>query len=55
MAKVELEIERDENTKDDIAEKLELVFKSNMVTKEEILHKFVAKDVIKNKMIAITG
>ena len=26
-----------------------------MVTKEELLHKFVAKDVIKNKMITVAG
>ena len=26
-----------------------------MVTKEELLHKFVAKDVIKNKMINVAG
>ena len=26
-----------------------------MVTKEELLQKFVAKDVIKNKMITVAG
>ena len=26
-----------------------------MVTKEELLHKFIAKDVIKNKMINVAG
>ena len=55
MDKIEQEIKRDENTINDIAEKLELVSKTNMVTKEEILQKFIAKDVIKNKMINVAG
>ena len=55
MDKIELEIKRDENTINDIAEKLELVSNTNMVTKEELLQKFVAKDVIKNKMINVAG
>ena len=32
-----------------------MVSKSNMVTKEEFLQKFVAKDVIKNKLITVAG
>ena len=55
MDKRELEIKQDENTIKDIAEKLELVSNTNMVTKEELLQKFVAKDVIKNKMITVAG
>ena len=55
MDKIEQEIKQDENTINDIAEKLELVSKTNMVTKEELLQKFVAKDVIKNKMITVAG
>ena len=55
MDKIELEIKQDENTIDDIAEKLELLSNTNMVTKEELLQKFVAKDVIKNKMITVAG
>ena len=55
MDKIEQEIKQDENTINDIAEKLELVSKTNMVTKEELLQKFVAKDVIKNKMINVAG
>ena len=55
MDKIEQEIKRDENTINDIAEKLELVSNTNMVTKEELLQKFVAKDVIKNKMINVAG
>ena len=55
MDKKELEIKQDENTINDIAEKLELVSNTNMVTKEELLQKFVAKDVIKNKMITVAG
>ena len=54
MDKKELEIKQDENTINDIAEKLELVSNTNMVTKEELLHKFIAKDVIK-KMINVAG
>ena len=55
MDKIELEIKQNENTINDIAEKLELISNTNMVTKEELLQKFVAKDVIKNKMINIAG
>ena len=53
MDKIELETKQDENGIKDIAEKLELVANNNMVTKEELLQKFVAKDVIKNKMITV--
>ena len=55
MDKRQLEIKQDENTINDIAEKLELATKTNMVTKEELLQKFVAKDVLKNKMITVAG
>ena len=55
MDKIEQEIKQDENTINDIAEKLELVSNTNMVTEEELLQKFVAKDVIKNKMITVAG
>ena len=52
---IEQEIKQDESTINDIAEKLELVSNTNMVTKEELLQKFVAKDVLKNKMINAAG
>ena len=55
MDKIEQEIKQDEDTIIDIAEKLELVSNTNIVTKEELLQKFVAKDVIKNKMINVAG
>ena len=55
MDKIEQEIKQDEDTIIDIAEKLELVSNTNMVTKEELLQKFVAKDVIRNKMINVAG
>ena len=55
MDKLELEKRQDDNTLNDIAEKLQLVSNTNMVTKEELLQKFVAKDVIKNKMITVAG
>ena len=55
MDKIEQKIKRDENTINDIAEKIELVSNTNMVTKEELLQQFVAKDVIKNKMITVAG
>ena len=48
-------MKRDENTINDNAEKLEFVSNDNMVTKEELLHKFVAEDVLKNKMITAAG
>ena len=55
MDKIELETKRDEDTINEVAEKLELISNTNTVTKEELLHKFVAKDVIKNKMIDVAG
>ena len=55
MDKIELEIKQDESTINDNAEKLELVSNTNLVTQEEFLQKFVARDVIKNKMITVAG
>ena len=55
MDKNESEIKQDENTITDIAEKLELVSNTNMVTKETLWQKIVAKEVIKNKMITFAG
>ena len=55
MDKIEKEIKRDENTITDFAEKSELVAITSMVAKEELLQKFVAEDVIKNKMITVAG
>ena len=55
MDKIEQAIRQDEDTVIDIAEKLKLVSNFNMVTKEELLHKFIAKDVKKNKMINVPG
>ena len=53
--KKELEVKRDEKTINDIAEKLELTSNTKMVTKEELLLKFVAKNVRKDKMITAAG
>ena len=47
MDKVESETKRAENTINDIAEKLALVANTNMVTREQLLRKFVAKDLEK--------
>ena len=55
MENSDLRTKRDEKTINDIAEKLELKSGTNMVTKEELLHKLVAIDVIKNKMITVAG
>ena len=55
MDKIELELKQDESTKNDIAEKLELVSNTKMVTKEELIQKCVTKDVLKNKMITVAG
>ena len=55
MDKIEQAIKQDEDTVIDVAEKLKLVSNTNMVTKGELLHKFIAKDVIKNKMITVAG
>ena len=48
-------MKQNENTINDIAEKLEIVSNTKMVTKEELLQKIVDKDVIKNKMINVAG
>ena len=55
MDKIEQAIRQDEDTVIDVAEKLKLVSNTNMITKEELLQKFIAKDVIKNKMITVAG
>ena len=55
MDKIEQELNQDESTINDIAEKLELLSNTNLVTKEELLQKFVATVVIKNKMITVAG
>ena len=55
MDKIESEIKRDGNTINDLEEKIELVSNTNRVTKEELSQIFVAKDVIKNKMITVAG
>ena len=55
MDKRESGTKRDGNTIYDIVEQLELVSKTIMITKEELLQKFVAKDVIENKMIPVAG
>ena len=55
MDKIEKAIRQNKDTVLDVAEKLKLVSNTNMVTKEELLHKFIAKDVIKNKMINVAG
>ena len=55
MDKIEQAIKQDEDTVIDVAEKLKLVSNTNTATKEELLHKFIAKDVIKNKMINVAG
>ena len=39
----------------DNAEKLKLISNINMVTNNELLHKLVARDVIKNKMLIVAA
>ena len=53
MEKIEQAIKQDEDTVIDVAEKLKLVSNTNMVTEEKLLQNFVAKDVIKSKMISV--
>ena len=43
MDKIESEIKQDQNTINDIAEKLELVSNNNMVTKEEFYRNLLLK------------
>ena len=52
---MESKVKRFENTINDFAKKLEFVSYTNMVTKEELLREFVAKDVMKNKLITDSG
>ena len=49
MDKIVLEIKRGENTINDSAEKLELKSNTIMITNEELLPKFVVKEVKKTK------
>ena len=46
---MELQLKRDENTINDVAEKLKLIYNTDKVTKEDILHKIVAKYVVKTR------
>ena len=55
MDKIESETKRDDNTKNDIAEQLELVSNTNIITKEELLKKFVATCVLKNNLITVAS
>ena len=55
MEKIELEKKQDENTINNNAEELELVSNTNMLTKGELLQKFVAKDVNEIKIITVAG
>ena len=55
MAELDSEMQREENTVNDFRGKLELVSNTNMITKEELLQKFVAKDITKNKIITVAG
>ena len=48
-------MKKDENTINDIAEKIELVSNTNIVTREEVLRKIKGKDVIKKKMLYVAG
>ena len=54
MDKVESQRKQDENTIFYVAEKLELVSNTNIVTKEESLNKLIAKEVVKAKMLNMT-
>ena len=55
MDKKEKETKRDEILITDFAEKLELVANTIMGTIEKLLHKCVAKYILKNKMITVAG
>ena len=48
MNQVELAIKKNDNTKNEIAEKLELVSNTNIKTKEELIQQMIAKDNVKN-------
>ena len=55
MEKSERQMKQDENTINDIAEKLELVSNTNIVKKEELLHKLIGNDVVEAIMINFAG
>ena len=48
-------MKQDENTVNDFAEKIELASITNIVTKEEILQKLIAKGVVKTEIINVAG
>ena len=50
MDKNELKIKQDENTITDIPEKKEMVYITNMVTKQKVLQQLVVKEVMKTKL-----
>ena len=55
MDKTELQIEQDENTVNDFAEKIVPASNTNNVTKEEKVQKLIGKDVVKTKKINVAG
>ena len=55
MDKIKLQTKQDEKIETDIAEKSELASNTNFVTKEEILQKQFAKDVVKTEMVIVAG
>ena len=55
MDSIELQIKLDETTINDVAEKMELVSNTNIVTKEEVLHKLKVKNMIKTKLLHVSG
>ena len=55
MDKIEIQIKQDEDTVNDIAEKIELASNTNFATREELLQKLIGKDVVKTKLINVVG
>ena len=55
MEKIERQTKQDENTIKDIAEKLELVSNTKLLTNEELLHILTGENVVKFKMINVAA
>ena len=55
MEKSERQTKQDEITINDIAETLELVSNTKLLTNEELIHKLTGEDVVKTKKINVAA
>ena len=56
MNQIETEIKKmDDNTINEIAEELQVVYNAKIKTQTELLNQLIAKDVVRNKIINVPG